>query len=99
MTGTGLLVASGMSKSYEGIVALDAVDLEVSDGELVGLVGPNGAGKTTLFDCLLGVIAPDRGTVSFAGVNLAGMPVYRRGRLRMGRPVPRPPRVSGNDRA
>jgi len=95
MIGTGLLVASAISKSYEGIVALDGVDLEVGDGELVGLVGPNGAGKTTLFDCLLGVTAPDRGTVSFAGVNLAGMPVYRRARLGMGRTFQRLELFSG----
>jgi len=80
-----LLVASRISKSYAGIVALDGVDLEVGPGELVGLVGPNGAGKTTLFDCILGVTAPDRGTVSFAGVDLGRLPVHRRARLGLGR--------------
>jgi branched-chain amino acid transport system ATP-binding protein len=92
---TGLLVASGISKSYAGIAALDGVDLEVGEGELVGLVGPNGAGKTTLFDCLLGVTAPDRGTVSLAGIDLAGMPVYRRARLGLGRTFQRLELFSG----
>ena len=85
MSEVSLLVASRISKSYAGIVALDGVDLEVGPGELVGLVGPNGAGKTTLFDCILGVTAPDRGTVSFAGVDLGRLPVHRRARLGLGR--------------
>ncbi|HEY1740829.1 MAG TPA: ATP-binding cassette domain-containing protein, partial [Acidimicrobiia bacterium] len=49
-----LLEASGVTKTFSGIVALDNVELDVAEGEKVGLIGPNGAGKTTFFNCLLG---------------------------------------------
>ena len=80
-----LLAASGVTKRFAGIVALDDVDLEVGDAELVGLLGPNGAGKTTLFNCLLGITRADRGTVTCAGRNLARLPLHRRARLGIGR--------------
>ena len=47
------------------------MSLEVQPGERVGLIGPNGAGKTTLFNCLLGVLRPDRGTVRLAGEDVS----------------------------
>jgi branched-chain amino acid transport system ATP-binding protein len=81
----GLLVASGITKRFGGIVALDEVDLEVADGEAVGLVGPNGAGKTTLFNCVFGLETPDAGTVVFNGRRIDRMPVWRRSRLGIGR--------------
>ena len=92
---TSLLVARGVRKTFAGIVALDDVDLEVEPGELVGLIGPNGAGKTTLFNCLLGITRPDRGSVGFAGRDLARMPVYRRARLGIGRTFQRVELFSG----
>ena len=52
-----LVEATGISKRYGGIVALDNVSSSLDHGEAVGLVGPNGAGKTTLFDCLNGMHA------------------------------------------
>jgi branched-chain amino acid transport system ATP-binding protein len=64
---TPLLAAEGITKRFDGIVALDDVPLEVHDGECVGLIGPNGAGKTTLFDCLTGRLVPESGRVSFRG--------------------------------
>jgi len=86
MTGAGaLLVASGISKQYGGIVALDHVDLAVGTGEAVGIVGPNGAGKTTLFNCLFGLEDPDEGTVVFGGRRIDRLPVWRRSRLGIGR--------------
>jgi branched-chain amino acid transport system ATP-binding protein len=95
-----LLEATGISKRFGGIVALYELSLGVDAGEAVGLVGPNGAGKTTLFNCLLGILRPDTGTVTFAGQDLNPVvlelprfhlraqlprPVYRRARLGMGR--------------
>ena len=80
-----LLEARDISKRFGGITALSALSLSVDDGEAVGLVGPNGAGKTTLFNCLLGLLRPDTGTVVFDGHDLSGMAIYRRARLGIGR--------------
>jgi branched-chain amino acid transport system ATP-binding protein len=80
-----LLEASGISKRFGGIVALQELSLSVEQGEAVGLVGPNGAGKTTLFNCLLGVTRPDTGTVRFDGHDISRMPTYRRARLGIAR--------------
>src|SRR5579862_1488124 len=80
-----LLEARDISKRFGGIDALSRLSLEIGEGEAVGLVGPNGAGKTTLFNCLLGLLRPDGGTVRFDGHDLAGMPIYRRARLGIGR--------------
>src|SRR5262245_49900545 len=80
-----LLVAQGVSKTFAGITALDHVNLEVAPHEIVGLIGPNGAGKTTFFNCLLGILRPDRGTVTFDGRDLTRIPTYRRARLGIGR--------------
>ncbi len=81
----GLLNAVGITKSFSGIRALDDVTLQVDEGERVGLIGPNGAGKTTLFNCILGNLRPDTGSVSLNGVDLGSMPVHRRARMGMGR--------------
>ena len=80
-----LLDARGITKRFAGITALHSVDLAVSEGEFVGLIGPNGAGKTTFFNCLLGMLRPEDGTVIFAGQNISNLPVYRRARLGFGR--------------
>jgi branched-chain amino acid transport system ATP-binding protein len=80
-----LLEAKGVSKSFGGILALDAVTLSVEPSEIVGLVGPNGAGKTTLFNCLLGMLRPDRGEITFDGTDLSRLPTHRRARLGIGR--------------
>jgi branched-chain amino acid transport system ATP-binding protein len=64
---------------------LHGVDLAVAEGEFVGLIGPNGAGKTTFFNCLLGMLRPEEGTVSFGGQDISKLPVYKRARLGFGR--------------
>lgn len=80
-----LLEARGVTKTFGGLRALSDISLDVGPGECVGLVGPNGAGKTTLFNCLLGLLNPDRGSVRFDGHDLAHMAIYRRARLGIGR--------------
>jgi branched-chain amino acid transport system ATP-binding protein len=80
-----LLDAIGVTKRFGGIVAVNDISLSVDAHESVGLVGPNGAGKTTLFNCLLGLLRPDGGQVYFAGHDLAGLPIYKRARLGIGR--------------
>lgn len=82
---TELLEVDQVSVRFGGIQALNAVSMQVGEGEAVGLVGPNGAGKTTLFDCISGRTRPDGGTVSFAGRRLDGMAAFRRARLGIAR--------------
>ena len=65
-----LLAASGVTKSFPGVRALDGVDLEVRPGEIHALVGENGAGKSTLIKVLAGAVVPDAGDVRLDGVGL-----------------------------
>ncbi len=81
----GLLDARGITKRFAGIVALNSVDLDVAHGEMVGLIGPNGAGKTTFFNCLLGMLRPDAGTVHLDGADVSNLPDYKRARMGIGR--------------
>jgi branched-chain amino acid transport system ATP-binding protein len=71
-----LLTATGLTKRYGGLAALDSVDINLRQGELVGLIGPNGAGKTTLVNCLTGVERPNSGSISFDGVDVLALPSY-----------------------
>lgn len=59
--------ARGIAKYFGDVVALDGVDLDVTRGQIHGLVGPNGAGKTTLLGLLLGLSVADRGTLEILG--------------------------------
>jgi ribose transport system ATP-binding protein len=63
-----LLELVGIRKSYPGVLALDAVNLSIGRGEVIGLVGENGAGKSTLMKVLGGVVAPDAGLIRCDGV-------------------------------
>ena len=62
-----LLRVRDVTVRFGGIVALDGVSLDLNRGEILGLIGPNGAGKTTLFNCISGVIRPERGSIYFDG--------------------------------
>src|SRR5512132_3772752 len=72
-----ILSVRGLTKRYEGLVALAAVDFDVARGEIFGVIGPNGAGKTTLFSCLVGAVRPTSGTVRFRGVRIDRVPNHR----------------------
>lgn len=95
MTATDLLAAEGISKRFGGIVALSELSFRVARGEAVGIIGPNGAGKTTLFNCLLGLMTPDTGTVVFDGTPIDRLPVWKRSRLGIGRTYQRMELFSG----
>jgi len=82
---TPALEATNISKSFSGIIALRDLDLSVDVGERVGLIGPNGAGKTTFFNCVLGVLRPDTGTVRLDGRDISRLPVNVRARAGIGR--------------
>jgi len=60
---------------FGGLTAVNALDLSMNDGDLVGLIGPNGAGKTTVFNLVTSVYRPTSGTVRSHGVDLAGLKV------------------------
>jgi branched-chain amino acid transport system ATP-binding protein len=81
---TALLETHGLSVTFGGLRAVDAVDLAVDAGTLVGLIGPNGAGKTTFIDGITGFV-PTTGTVRFAGVEISREPAHRRARRGLGR--------------
>lgn len=68
-----VLRCEGLTKNFGGLRAVDRVDCEVSEGEIVGLIGPNGAGKTTLFNLITGVYQPDEGSFTLRNENLAGL--------------------------
>ncbi len=68
-----LLEARGLSVNYGGLYANRDVDLDCHTGKLVGLIGPNGAGKTTFIDAITGFTPVSEGTVTFDGVDLAGV--------------------------
>ncbi|HJU24298.1 MAG TPA: ATP-binding cassette domain-containing protein, partial [Casimicrobiaceae bacterium] len=62
---SALLEVRDLSRSFYGVQALSGVELRVEAHRITGLIGPNGAGKTTLFNCISGVVPPDRGVVRF----------------------------------
>ncbi len=68
---TTMLEASGVTKRFGGVIAVDDLSLAIRDGEILALLGPNGAGKTTLIRMLVGLIRPDSGTIrrAFAGAD------------------------------
>jgi len=62
-----LLEARGVVKSFGAFRAVDGADLDVAEGDIIGLIGPNGAGKSTFFNALAGDAAPTAGTIAFDG--------------------------------
>ncbi|MGV9853102.1 ABC transporter ATP-binding protein [Streptomyces sp. NPDC003442] len=73
-TTSPVLTATGVTMRFGGLTAVQAVDLEVHPGEIVGLIGPNGAGKTTFFNCLTGLYVPTEGSVAYRGTVLPPKP-------------------------
>jgi ABC-type branched-subunit amino acid transport system ATPase component len=64
---TVVLTVEHLAKSFTGVRALEDVDVQVHEGEVLGLVGPNGSGKTTLFNCVTGFMRATSGRVSWQG--------------------------------
>ena len=69
-----------LNKSYQGRKVVNDVSLDLVSGEVVGLLGPNGAGKTTTFYMIVGLIAPDSGSVHLNNSDITSLPMYRRAR-------------------
>ncbi|MFD0826676.1 ABC transporter ATP-binding protein [Neobacillus sp. M.A.Huq-85] len=74
---TPLLKVDNAGIRFGGLKAVSDVNLELNQGELVGLIGPNGAGKTTFFNLLTGVYVPTEGSISLDGEKLNGLAPYR----------------------
>jgi lipopolysaccharide export system ATP-binding protein len=78
------LEARNLCKRYGDRTVVRDVSLNVSPGEVVGLLGPNGAGKTTTFYMVVGVEAPDQGSIGWWGKDITAMPMHRRARKGIG---------------
>lgn len=74
-----------MGIRFGGLIALEDVNVDVPEWEIVGLIGPNGAGKTTLFNCVMGLYQPNTGTVTYREKNVSLLPTHRRVELGIGR--------------
>ena len=73
-----LLEVLGLHKSFGALVATDAVDFDVREGETHAVIGPNGAGKTTFIKQLAGELRPDAGRIRFAGEDITALPAPQR---------------------
>lgn len=82
MTGA-VIEVRGVTKAFGGVVANDNVSLEVTPGEITGLIGPNGSGKTTLFNSIVGQYPIDSGSILFEGREISRLSVPQIARLGM----------------
>jgi lipopolysaccharide export system ATP-binding protein len=78
-----ILTTHNLVKKFKGRTVVSDVSLEVSPGEVVGLLGANGAGKTTTFSMVVGLLKPTRGTITFNGKNVTKYPMYKRAQAGM----------------
>ncbi len=72
-----VLRTESLSISFGGLQALNSVDLQVREGEVLAVIGPNGAGKTTFFNVLSGNLLPTQGRVIFKGKDITGLPPHK----------------------
>ena len=87
-----MLRVEGLTKSFDGFLAVKNVSFEVAEGEILGLIGPNGSGKSTTFNLIAGAFRPTAGSVRFLGREIGGLPAYRVAHAGIGRThqIPKP---------
>src|SRR5882672_2278281 len=87
-----MLSVEGLTKSFDGFLAVKNVSFEVAEGEILGLIGPNGSGKSTTFNLIAGAFRPTAGSVRFLGREIGGLPAYRVAHAGIGRThqIPKP---------
>jgi ABC-2 type transport system ATP-binding protein len=76
-----MLQASGLTRRYGGVLALDRVSFELRPGEIVGYLGPNGSGKSTTVNLVVGLLEPSAGEISLGGVRASADPIAYKRRL------------------
>ncbi|MFZ0971542.1 MAG: branched-chain amino acid ABC transporter ATP-binding protein/permease [Solirubrobacteraceae bacterium] len=79
--GDVILSCSGLTRSFEGVHAVDGISMSFERGRLTGIIGPNGAGKSTALAMLAGTLRPTAGTVTYRDEDVTGLAAYRRARL------------------
>lgn len=72
-----LLQLNGITVRFGGLIAVEALDLQVPEGSIRALIGPNGAGKSTVFNVITGIYRPYAGTVTFRGENITGLKPFQ----------------------
>jgi branched-chain amino acid transport system ATP-binding protein len=82
---TSLLHGTAVTKHFGGLAAVSGVDLQINEGEILGMIGPNGAGKTTLFNLISGALPLTQGRITFADVDITRSSATKRSKLGIGR--------------
>ena len=87
-----MLAVSGLTKRFDGFLAVSQVSFEVREGEILGLIGPNGSGKSTTFNLISGVLRPSAGSIRFGDREIAGAAAHAVCRMGIARTfqIPRP---------
>lgn len=66
-----MILATNVTKRFGKLIVLDSINVSCNKGESIALIGPNGSGKTTFIKCLLGMVVPDSGFITFNGDNIS----------------------------
>ena len=77
MSGKPILEVRGVTKTFGGIFALNEVNFDLNEGDILGVIGPNGSGKTTLINCITGFIELTAGEVFYRGKKISGKPAHK----------------------
>jgi len=85
MSSSPLLEVAELRKNFGGVQAIDDLNFEIVEGELLGVIGPNGSGKTTAVNLISGFVKPTEGNISYRGKNITGWPPYKIVRLGIAR--------------
>jgi branched-chain amino acid transport system ATP-binding protein len=80
-----LLKTENLTRSFGGLTALNRVNMEFREDEILGIIGPNGAGKTTFINVIAGIYLPTGGKIFFNGQQISELPAHKRCRLGIGR--------------
>ena len=85
MISSPLLQVAELRKNFGGVQAIDDVNFEIAEGELLGVIGPNGSGKTTAVNLITGFVKPTEGSIRYRGKDITGWPPHKIVRLGIAR--------------